>query len=167
MLTSTRLGLPFLSAGQAQKELTQNEALLLLDAAVQTCCAAAPANAPPQSPEIGFAYLCGNNPTGAWQGRPNSVACHTENGWRFIEPFDGFELFDRDSGRTWRFASGAWSLGIAKASEIQVNGIKVLGAQQPSISNATGGTMVDTQARNTLEQVLSALRAHGIIAQQG
>lgn len=167
MVKSPRLGLPFLSAGQAQKELTHNEALLLLDAAVHACCAAAPANVPPQSPETGLVYLCGDTPTGAWEGQPNRVACYTENGWRFIVPFDGFELSDRHSGRRWRFALGIWSLGMVKASEIQVNGIKVLGAQQPPISNAVGGTTIDSEARDTLGQVLSALRTHGIIAQPG
>lgn len=167
MLKSTRLGLPFLSAGQAQKELTHNEALLLLDSAVQACCAAGPTNVPPQSPEAGLAYICGDTPTGEWEGRPLSVACHTENGWRFIDPFDGLELFDRASERHWCFSSGTWSIGLVKASEIHVNGIKVLGDQRPSISDADGGTTVDAVARNTLAQVLSALRAHGIIAPPG
>lgn len=51
MSKSQRLGFPMLAAGQAQKELTHNEALLLLDALVQGCSPSEPANDPPQSPE--------------------------------------------------------------------------------------------------------------------
>ena len=64
-------------------------------------------------------------------------------------------------------ASGAWLLGIVKASEIQINGVKVLGVQQPAIPNVSGGTTIDSEARNTLAQVLTSLRAHGIIAATG
>jgi hypothetical protein len=124
-------------------------------------------NVPPPSPEVGLAYICGNNPSGAWAGHANNVACHSDSGWRFISPVEGIELLDRASGRKWRFASGAWSLGIVKASEVQIDGVKVLGTQRRAIQNASGGTIVDGEARNTLAQVLAALRAHGIIAIAG
>ena len=39
-MTTSRLGLPTLAAAQAQKEMTHNEALTLLDVAVQPVVAA-------------------------------------------------------------------------------------------------------------------------------
>jgi hypothetical protein len=57
MVDTTRLRLPLLSAGQAQKELTHNEALLLLDAVSHACCEGGPTAVPPQSPESGRAYM--------------------------------------------------------------------------------------------------------------
>ena len=167
MANSQRLGLPFLSAGQAQKELSHNEALLLLDAVVHGCCPAAPANDPPLTPEVGFAYICGPNPTGAWAGRQHNLAISSESGWRFINPVEGLEVVDRATGRRWRFASGSWSLGIVKANEIQIGGVKVLGAQRPAIADAIGGTTIDAEARSALTQILASLRAHGIIAATG
>ncbi|WP_426267862.1 DUF2793 domain-containing protein [Sphingomonas sp. LHG3443-2] len=167
MTKSQRLGLPFLSAGQAQKELTHNEALLLLDALVHGCCPAAPSNVPPPAPEAGLTYICGDNPVDAWAGHPHHVASYSDNGWRFTNPVEGLELLDRASGRRWHFASGTWSLGIVRASEVRVEGVKVLGTQRPPIANATGGTTIDSEARSTLAQILTALRAHGIIATMG
>ena len=164
MAKSRRLGLPFLSAGQAQKELTHNEALLLLDALVHGCCPAAPSNIPPTLPEAGLTYICGDDPVDAWAGHPHHVASYSDNGWRFTNPVEGLELLDRASGRRWLFASGSWSLGVIEASEIRVEGVKVLGTQRPPIHNASGGTTIDSEARSTLSQVLIALRAHGIIA---
>lgn len=167
MAKSERLGLPFLSAGQAQKELFHNEALLLLDAVVHACCPAAPANDPPLTPEVGFAYICGATPTGAWAGRMHNLAIYSESGWRFISPVDGLEVLDRTTGRRWAFASGSWALGVIKANEIQIGGVKVLGAQRPAIADAIGGVTIDAEARSALAQILASLRAHGIIAATG
>ena len=46
MPESNQLGLPFLEAGQAQKHVTHNEALRVLDAIVQLSVAAISASAP-------------------------------------------------------------------------------------------------------------------------
>lgn len=167
MPQSPRLGLPLLSAGQAQKEITHNEALVLMDALLHGCCSGAPSNNPPQSPEPGQSYICGSEPTGAWTGRSNGLACWTESGWRFVEPFDGICIVDRSSGREWSYLGGEWSTGIVKASEVRIDGLKVLGKQQPSIAGVSGGTTIDTEARNVLTQVLMTLRSHGLIAPAG
>ncbi|NJC06927.1 hypothetical protein GGQ97_002720 [Sphingomonas kaistensis] len=164
MAKSHRIGLPFLSAGQAQKELLHNEALILLDAVVQGCCEGGPLNSPPEIPEQGLSYLCGNDPIGEWAGRPRDVACWSDSGWRFITPFDGLQMVDRSNGCTWRFMAGQWSSGIVRGSELHLNGVRVVGDQYTAIANVSGGTVVDTQARDALAQVLSALRSHGLIA---
>jgi hypothetical protein len=142
-------------------------ATILLDSLVHGCCAGAPGDTPPQAPELGLSYLCGVTPTGSWAGHSNGVACWTESGWRFVEPFDGLQMLDRVTGRHWRYMSGHWSSGVVKAAEIQINGLKVLGAQQPSIEGAAGGTIIDVEARNVLTQVLLALRNHGLIPPTG
>jgi hypothetical protein len=167
MVKSLRFGMPFLSAGQAQKEVTHNEAILLLDALVSGCCPGAPSNAPPQDPEIGLSYICGAAPIGAWAGHAKGVACWSQSGWRFVEAFDGLQLVDRSNGYTWRYMAGHWSSGVVDAGEIQVNGVKVLGLQQAGIANASGGLTIDTEARHVLTKVLGALRSHGLIASAG
>lgn len=167
MARSSRLGLPLLSAGQAQKEVTHNEALILVDALVSGYCGAGPANAPPSTPEVGISYICGPAPTGGWTGHPQALACWTEAGWRFVDPVAGLQILDRSSGCTWRYASGQWSLGIVNAAEVRVDGLKVVGARQPAIAGATGGATVDSEARAALALVLAALRSHGLIAPNG
>lgn len=167
MSQTQRLGMPLLSAGQAQKELTHNEALVLLDAVLHGCCFGSPANAPPTLPEPGLSYICGAAPVGAWIGQKDGVASWSDSGWRFIKPFDGLQLIARDTGRTWRFMAGQWSAGLVKASEVQVNGLKVVGTQQPAISSISGGNVVDIEARLALTQILAAMRSHGLIASTG
>ena len=48
--TTARLGLPFLQAGQGQKELTHNEALAMLDIAVQPVVLEVGLATPPATP---------------------------------------------------------------------------------------------------------------------
>lgn len=164
MATTSRIRMPLLSAGQAQKEISHNEALLLLDALVHGTCAGQPTNAPPSEPEVGLAYLCGEAPSGEWAGHAGEVACWTIAGWRFAPSIEGFRLMDRSDGCAWEYHNDQWSAGVVRAREVRVGGSKVLGNQRPAIAGATGGATVDAEARATLSEVLRTLRAHGLIA---
>ena len=55
--TTPHLGLPLIAASQAQKHVTHNEALGLLDALVQLACLDKDLTAPPPSPAEGDRYL--------------------------------------------------------------------------------------------------------------
>ena len=65
---SARLGLPLLAPGQAQKELWHNEALALLDIAVQAVVEEVGRDAPPGAPQPGQCWIVGAAPTGDWTG---------------------------------------------------------------------------------------------------
>ena len=58
---------------------------------------------------------------------------------------------------------GAWEVGIVRASEVQIGGARVVAARQPAIAAPAGGTVVDGEARSAIDQILGALRAHGLI----
>lgn len=53
---------------------------------------------------------------------------------------------------------------IYAGTSFLVAGTKVLGAQAAAEADVTGGTIIDTQARATLNSILAKLRTHGIIA---
>lgn len=164
LVKSARIGMPLLSSGQAQKDVTHNEALTLLDFVVHGSVAGGPLDVPPQDPETGCSYLCGLAPEGAWRGYPRYLANWTAGGWRFVAPFDGLQFVDRTAGGNWRFRGGEWTYGIVDAAEVRVNGNRVVGPQQAPIPNPNGGAVIDTEARNALVSVLSALRSHGLLA---
>ncbi|WP_300973985.1 DUF2793 domain-containing protein [Sphingomonas sp. LHG3406-1] len=163
MATSPRLTLPLLAVGQSQKELTHNEALVLLDMLVQSVCAGAPTNLPPSGPAVGDLHLCGTAPTGAWAGRSNAIAMWSGSGWRFIPAFEGMALRAKTSGLQWQFANGEWREGKILAKELHINDQKVVGPRWQSISDVAGGSNVDAEARSAINQILVALRAHGLI----
>ncbi len=84
--TTSRLALPLLQPGQAQKETTHNEALTLLDLAVQASVLAVGTNVPPVAPTVGNGWIIGVAPTGAWTGQARAIAGWTSGGWRFLVP---------------------------------------------------------------------------------
>lgn len=65
MSDTTRLALPYLAAGQAQKHVTVNESLRRLDALVQLSAVSATTTAQPASPSDGDIYLLPTGKTGA------------------------------------------------------------------------------------------------------
>jgi hypothetical protein len=159
-----RLGLPLLATGQAQKELTHNEALALLDLAVGSAVTAVGPNAPPAAPAIGQAWIVGTAPVGDWIGHAGAVAGWTAAGWRFVAPFEGLSVWIVAEKLHARYVAGAWVRGEVRAERVLVGGVAVLGAQEPAIAGTGGGTVVDMEARAVLDRVLGALRAHGLIA---
>jgi hypothetical protein len=74
MTKTTNLALPFIDAAQAQKHVTHNEALQLLDALVQLSAIARDQTAPPASPAEGERYLVGAGATGAFAGKDLQIA---------------------------------------------------------------------------------------------
>lgn len=118
---------------------------------------------PPVSPAVGSCYLVGASPTGVWAGQANKLAAFTSGGWRFVAPFDGLAALVRSSGTTAVYRNGAWDIGKLRGSEVAIDGIKVVGAQQAAILAPAGGTTVDAQARSVIGSILVALRAHGLI----
>ena len=65
---SPNLLLPFILAAQAQKHVTHNEAIRLLDAIVQLSVLDCDLTAPPASPIDGDRYIVASGATGLWVG---------------------------------------------------------------------------------------------------
>lgn len=163
MSVTPRLNLPFLSAGQAQKEFTHNEALQTLDAIVAGGVEEPPRTAPPTSPSAGACYIVAPSPTGAWAGKSQSIAAYTSGGWRFVAPLEGMSAYVRSAGVWATYRSGAWELGVVRGTSIVVAGQQVVGSRSGAIASPSGGTTVDGAARSAIDQILTALRQHGLI----
>lgn len=163
MTGTARYNMPFLSAGQAQKEITVNEALQSLDLIVSAAVEQDALSDPPASPTVGTCYLVGASPSGDWAGKPQTVAGYTSGGWRFIEPVEGLSVYVKSSGQVATYRSGAWEFGILRAVSVQVDGQQVVGSRAAAIVPPTGGTLIDIEARSTIEIILGALRHHGLI----
>lgn len=164
MEATERLSLPMLVAGQSQKEIFHNEALQLLDILVAAAVEEAEQNDPPASPTAGTCYLVGASPTGEWSQFAHHVAAFTSSGWRFIPPRPGMVLFVRATGTFATHGSAAWDIGTLKGTRLVLDGTQVAGPQAAAIDNPAGGTVVDAEARSAVEQILAALRGHGLIA---
>lgn len=160
---SARLSLPYLQAGQAQKDATHNEALALLDIAVQAGVAGTGIDTPPSSPAPGACWIVGSAPTGEWAGHADAIAGWTGGGWRFVGPREGLSAWDSGARCVVTRVDGAWETGTVRAAQIMVAGQRVVGARRPAIPVPTGGTIADVEARTTIGQLVEALQAHGLI----
>jgi hypothetical protein len=139
-------------------------ALTLFDLAVCAAVDGFLAETPPASPPVGACYVLGASPTGAWAGHSQALAGYTAGGWRFIAPVDGLTALVKASGQFATYNGGSWELGQLRGVGLSVGGNQVVGARLAAVAEATGGAVIDTEARATIAAILDRLRQHGLIA---
>jgi len=122
---SPNLSLPYLAAAQAQKHVTHNEALRVLDAVVQVGALSRVLTAPPVSPDDGDCYLIAADPTGVWAGHADELAAFQDGVWAIYEPKLGWlawianeEALVAWDGSAWVVAGGG---SVNPASHVGVN----------------------------------------------
>jgi len=165
MSMTARFALPLLHAGQAQKEMFHNEAVVGIDALLHPDVRSVGVTVPPAAPEPGEAWIVGADPVGAWAGHGEAIASWTEGGWRFVAPRPGMEVWAESLGQTARYRVGeGWQVGVLAASRVEIGGVQVIGPQASAVALPSGGAIVDEQARTAIVAVLERLQAHGLIA---
>ena len=162
--TTPRFALPLLSAGQAGKELTHNEALSRLDLLVQPAVEAVGLDQPPAAPVAGQCWVVGSGGSGAWAGHAGDIAGWTDGGWRFATPVEGLRGWCISSAKPITYLKGLWQEGDVRCTRLVVDGQPVVGARGAAVPEPTGGTTVDEGARAAIGAILVRLRQHGLIA---
>ena len=104
---SPKLSLPYIQPAQAQKHVTHNEALRILDAVAHLYVAGFDAVTPPAEPSNGDIYALGANPTGVWANFGGQLVTFENGIWSPITPNDGWLATSPDA--TLRmYLHGAW-----------------------------------------------------------
>ncbi|CAN5121460.1 hypothetical protein BH10PLA2_BH10PLA2_00420 [soil metagenome] len=160
---SPRLALPFLVAGQAQKEMVHNEALQRIDALVQPVAQSADLAIPPATPMPGDCWIVADAATGAWVGHDGELAQWTVGGWRFLRPAEGWRCHIFDRGAAMRYDGTLWINEAVRSDGIYIDGDKVVGSRMTDIDSPIGGTVVDSEGRSVINELLTVLRTHGLI----
>lgn len=109
MTETSLLNLPYIAPSQAQKHVTHNEALRMLDALVQLSSSSASVAIPPLSPFEGQRFIIPDGAAGDWAGKTGSVAAWQDGGWAFYLPQPGWRCFVEDTGALMMFSGGAWT----------------------------------------------------------
>ncbi|CAM5772720.1 DUF2793 domain-containing protein [Bosea minatitlanensis] len=107
-MPTTNLGLPQLAADQAQKHVTVNEGLALLDALVMPAVKTRSLSAPPASPNEGERWIIGASPTGLWASKAGQIAVWLSGAWTFLIPNAGWTIHVEDERLTLTWSDGAW-----------------------------------------------------------
>ena len=161
MAQTTRYGLPFLQAGQAQKEITHNDALARIDSLIHLAVESRHTATPSAVP--GTNWIVAPSATGAWAGQDGQIAVFDETGWTFIVPRDGCIAFVRDESVFIHYSGGQWRDGWTVPSLV-VGALTLSGEAATVVADATGGSVIDLEARAALSQLLAALRTMGLVA---
>ncbi len=106
--SSINLSLPYILPSQAQKHVTHNEALAILDAVVQLVVADRDRSAPPEPPEAGARHIVGAAASGPWAGQEGQVAVWMDSHWSFLSPRPGWRAWILSEARELLWQEGAW-----------------------------------------------------------
>lgn len=90
MTETANLGMPFIEGSQAQKHITHNEALRILDDVIQIGVLDTALTEPPSSPAEGARYIVAADATGDWADRDGAVGTFGDGAWRFLTPKPGW-----------------------------------------------------------------------------
>lgn len=116
MSDSLKLGLPYLAASQAQKHVTHNEALSILDGLIQLAVNSRGQATPPATPVDGDRYLIAAAATGDWLGRSGQIALRMEGAWRYFTASEGWRLWVSDEDVLLVFNGATWNAGSVPTS---------------------------------------------------
>lgn len=145
-MPTPKLGLPYIDQGQAQKEVTHNQALKLLDGLVQLSVKDRTTTAPPGAPVEGDRWIIPAGATGLWAGRTNQIALWTDAAWSYFTPLPGWVCFIESEGIV-VYANSAWQ----SVSVLTANGASIgmnINEQEVVLSGATTDTTIVMPARS-------------------
>lgn len=107
--TTPNLVLPFIMPAQAQKHVTHNEAIELLDTIVQLTLENTGATTPPSAALEGQAWALGAAPSGAWAGQGGKIAAWRGGGWLFATPREGWIGWVKGASALQVYSGSAWA----------------------------------------------------------
>ena len=120
---SAVLSMPYIEPSQAQKHVTHNEALRVLDVLTQLTVLDRTVTAPPVTPEIGDCYIVGSSGTGDWAGHDNDIAVFEDSYWRFETPKTGWRGWVVSEGAEVVFDGTGWNTFPSTLANIEGVGI--------------------------------------------
>lgn len=126
--TSPILSLPYIQPAQAQKHVTHNEALRMLDAITQLSVIDTTLTEPPAQVAEGDRYIVATGGTGLWLGQDAHVAVFVDSTWQFFAPMLGWRADVASSGEQLRFDGTVWQVAggltdLQNVSEVGINAV--------------------------------------------
>ncbi|MDJ0612789.1 MAG: DUF2793 domain-containing protein [Rhizobiaceae bacterium] len=111
--------LPYIMPQQAQKHVTHNEAIRMLDALIQISVAAIVDDPASISPEEGDCVLIGSSPLGEFEGKTDYLASFVDGAWMLHQPVIGWLAYRQDLGKIIAFTDAGWIIASGVPEEIQ------------------------------------------------
>ena len=151
MNETTRWNLPLLASGQAQKEVTHNEALLAVDGLLHLAVASRGLASPPMLADAGEIHIIAPGAEEDWVGLAGQLASYDGFGWTIVVPRIGCLAWLIDEQALCVFTRQGWTIGGGVADMRQGD------------RRASGGALtVDTECRSALADLITRLRDKGV-----
>ena len=109
MEISDNLNLPYIMPSQAQKHVTHNEAVRMLDALVHASVDTMNADTPPNAPAPGARVIIGTSPSGIFAGKTDQLAAFQDGAWAFYTPQTGWVVWAQDAAALYVFDGTGWT----------------------------------------------------------
>lgn len=139
--TSPILSLPLIQAAQAQKHITHNEALRILDVIVQLSVLTATATTPPATANDADRFIVAAGASGDWAGKDHNIAWREEGTWQFIAPQAGWRAEVTQTHDALRFDGNQWTPAQPPASQVDIMGINTTADATNKLAVASDATL--------------------------
>ena len=149
MENTTNLKLPLLIPNQSGKEITHNEALVIIDNILQNGVIDKDLTTPPENSNSNDIYIVGKNATGDWADKDKQIAFY-DNGWRFVEPREGFIFWVNDEDKLYTYNGSKWVEAVASSG-----------------SGNTGGTSDVQELNDLLDVEITSAGKYDILQHDG
>ena len=121
MTNTPNLTLPMLEGNQAQKHVTLNESLSLLDGLSQLAIVSRSITQPTETEVDGSVFFVPTGAVDAWGGQDGKLAIRVNSSWRFVSPKIGWQGYIDDEAAQFLWDGVQWG---AAASVGSVNGAR-------------------------------------------
>ncbi len=153
------LSLPLILPAQAQKHVTHNEALRLLDVLVQLAVSDRTRTAPPTTPVEGDRHIIATGATGPWADRDGQVACFWGGAWLYLMPQEGWTARVVAEALTVAWQDGEWVNAVTASPAPVMLGINATADATNRLTVSAPATLLTHEGAGHQRKINKALPA--------
>ncbi|GHF05279.1 hypothetical protein GCM10016455_28190 [Aliiroseovarius zhejiangensis] len=140
--TSPILSLPLIQPAQAQKHVTHNEALRLLDILVQLSVETADTISPPPGATEGNRHIVPGGATGDWAGQEQTITWLQDGVWQFIAPQAGWRADVTATAQHLRYDGSQWVDTAPSMNNLDLLGVNTTADATNKLAVASDATLL-------------------------
>lgn len=145
MATTNNLAITKLEASQAQKDITVNEALITIDALLNTGVIDRDLTAPPGTPAEGDIYIVAAAASGDWLAKEHHIAHYDNGAWRFIAPNEGLTMWLKDENTLITYNGSTWGNAVLSLQNLPLLGVNAAADSTNRISATTPAVLLNAE----------------------